>query len=100
MRPAARWKAPSPPPRSAAANSSGPERPATEADWRGLLGRKVSIRYRIVGDAKHPFSEAIGVVASVGAGADGDTAVSILTKRGDTESVRLRDIEAAKAFPV
>ena len=91
------WRALSLPPRSAAA-SSGSTRPTTEADWRGLLGRKVSIRFRLP-DADTPFSEAIGVVSGVGAGPDGSTAVSILTKRGETKSVPLADIEAAKAFP-
>ena len=98
MHRAARWKAPSPPPRSAAASRSS-EFPNTEAGWRGLLGRKVSVRYRIPDDPAHPFSEAIGVVADVGGGPDGSTTVSILTKRGETKSVPIADIEAAKTFP-
>ena len=47
--------------------------------WTDRLGRKVSVRYRLHGDPEHPFSEAVGVVASVTA--DGDTEIVTLIDR-------------------
>ena len=81
------WRAPSLPPRSAAANKSA-------AEWQELLGRKVSLRYRLHGDPDHPVSEAIGVVMFVGR-----DEVSIMTRRGAVTVVPLSDIVAAKTFP-
>jgi hypothetical protein len=80
--------------------SSGPrfERPRSEADWRRCLGRKVSLRYRLRA-ANTPFSEAVGVVASVHTDEEGPS-LSILTKRGETKIIPLADIETAKVFPV
>ncbi|MGH2729107.1 MAG: hypothetical protein ACRDJI_00700 [Actinomycetota bacterium] len=80
-----------PPRRNAAA--SKPPAPTTEADWRALLGRKVSVRYHLHGEPAHPFSEAIGMVQSV---ADGT--VEIITRRGDVRSVPVDDVIAAKVF--
>jgi uncharacterized protein (DUF302 family) len=50
-------------------------------DWSGHLGRKVSVRYRLHGDPVHPFSEAVGVVASV-ATDGGAEVVTIIDRRG------------------
>ena len=75
------------------------ERPESEADWRRLLGRKVSLRYRLPAPSETPFSEAIGVVAAVTDEGSG-TAISVLSKRGETNVVPLADIEAAKVFPL
>ena len=65
--------------------------------WKPLLGRKVSIRYRLHEDPEHPFSEAIGVVMTV-EGPERAERVSILTKRGETIVVSVQDILAAKEF--
>jgi hypothetical protein len=56
-----------------------------------LLGRKVSIRYRLHDDPDHPFSEAIGVVMAV---TEGD--VSILNRKGTVAVVPINDILATK----
>ena len=85
------WRARSRPPRSAAARSN------SEADWRRAIGRKVSLRYRLHGDAEHRFSEAVGFVQSVDK--DDFVRVSIVNRRGELTQVRLEDIEAAKLFP-
>jgi ribosome maturation factor RimP len=80
--------------------NAGPrfERPGSEAEWRRCLGRKVSLRYRLSESSDTPFSEAIGVVASVDE-TDSGPVVAILNKSGDTKVVPLADIEAAKVFP-
>ncbi len=69
------------------------------SDWRALLGRKVSVRYRLR-EAEHPFSEAIGVVAAVGSDASGAQMVSILTRSGQTKQIAVADITASKLFPL
>lgn len=61
--------------------------------WRGLLGTKVSLRYRLTGDADHPFSEAIGMVQGVA-----DDVVTVVNRRGEETRIVLSDILAAKAF--
>jgi ribosome maturation factor RimP len=66
----------------------------TSQEWRRLLGRKVSIRFRRHGDDEHPFSEAIGVVRA----AD-EHEVAILTRRGTETTVALADVVATKVFP-
>lgn len=66
--------------------------------WKALLGRKVSIRYRLHGDPEHPFSEAIGVVMSVD-GSDDEERVRIMTRRGEDVEVATSDILASKTFP-
>jgi hypothetical protein len=91
------------PRRSEASNSPQEQRGVASArpqedDWRGLLGRKVSIRYRLHGDAQHPFSEAIGVVHAV-TRIDAAPSVSLLTRRGDRVTVAISDVLAAKVFP-
>ena len=68
------------------------------ADWRRLLGRKISIRYRLHDDPEHPFSEAIGVVSAVEQDERG-ASISILTRRGATVDVADSDILAVKEFP-
>ena len=68
-------------------------------DWRGLLGRKVSMRFRLHDDPAHQFSEAIGVVMTVSTSERGEQ-VTILTRRGDTVLVPTADVLALKTFPV
>ena len=58
------------------------------------MGRKVSLRYRLHDDPEHPFSEAIGVVMSVG-----EDDLQIVGKRGEVVSIPIGDIEASKLFP-
>jgi hypothetical protein len=58
----------------------------------------VSIRYRLYGDAQHPFSEAIGVVQGVPR-VDDVSSVSLLTRRGDRVTVAIADVLAAEVFP-
>jgi hypothetical protein len=68
---------------------------ATEATWKGLIGRKVSVRFRLPSDIEHPFSEAIGMVASVG-----DGVVSVVNRRGEMSVFAIDDVLAGKAWPV
>ena len=68
------------------------------SNWTSLLGRKVSIRYRLHGDPEHPFSEAIGVVMAV-EGSDRGEHITILTRRGDEVVVSAEDVLAQKTFP-
>ena len=68
-------------------------------DWKPHLGRKVSLRYKLH-DSDHPFSEAIGVVASVRSGPSGAQVLDVLTRSGETRSVPVDDIVASKLFPV
>ena len=86
------WRAPTRPPRSAAARSN------SEQDWRRALGRKVSLRYRLHDDPEHGVSEAVGFVQSVDH--DDVVRVSIVNRRGEVTRVPLDDIEAAKLFPL
>ena len=67
-------------------------------EWKTLLGRKVSIRYRLHGDPEHPFSEAIGVVMSV-AGSDRGEQITIVTRRGAEIVLGAEDVIAKKTFP-
>jgi hypothetical protein len=67
-------------------------------EWRMLLGRKVSIRYRLHGDPDHSFSEAIGVVMSV-ADSDRGEQITIVTRRGAEVVVGAEDVLAQKTFP-
>ena len=96
MPPAARWRAPTPPPKSAA-NSFEQLPPESPARWRALLGRKISIRYALAGDPDHPFSEAIGVISGVAGG--GDPTISIMKRDGETVDVRAADVLQGKVFP-
>jgi hypothetical protein len=66
--------------------------------WRELLGKKVSIRYRLHGDPEHPFSEAIGVVMSVDTSDRGEQ-ITIMTRRGAEVVVGTEDVLAQKTFP-
>ncbi|MDQ4065188.1 MAG: hypothetical protein M3161_04005 [Actinomycetota bacterium] len=66
---------------------------ADDRAWAQLLGRKISIRYRLHDD-KHSHSEAIGVVAQVGGGR-----IGLLNRHGDRVDVAIGDIEAGKVFP-
>lgn len=74
--------------------------PGAQQDWRRLLGRKVSIRYRLhQADAGDAFSEAIGVVMGVSEASAGPL-VKIVTKRGEVREVPVGDVVAGKAWPV
>ncbi|HEX2050943.1 MAG TPA: hypothetical protein VHJ34_09985 [Actinomycetota bacterium] len=66
--------------------------------WAQLLGARVTLRYRLHGDAGHPFSEAAGVVRAVAHGEEGPDCVEIVTRRGDVRRVPLGDVVAAKAL--
>ena len=68
-------------------------------DWKPHLGRKVSLRYRLH-DSDHPFSEAIGVFASLRTEPGGAQILNVLTRSGETRSVPVHDIVASKLFPV
>ena len=71
--------------------------PESPARWRGLLGRKISIRYALAGDPEHPFSEAIGVISGV---SDSDPpTITILARDGERKEIRASDILAGKVFP-
>lgn len=63
-------------------------------DWKPLLGRKVSIRYRLHNDPEHPFSEAIGIVQSVHG-----QRIEITNRRGQIAAIDTSDVLAAKIFP-
>jgi hypothetical protein len=65
-------------------------------DWHSLLGRKVSVRFRLHGDPSHRFSEAVGVVQAVGPASGGDAVVSILKRHGEVVEVAARDVLACK----
>ena len=86
----ARWRARTRLPRSAAANNP--------TDWHKLLGRKISIRYRLHDDPEHPFSEAIGVISGVQQTEQGQS-IAILTRRGQTVDIATDDVLALKEFP-
>ena len=66
--------------------------------WRRYLGRKVSLRYRLHGDAEHPFSEAVGMVASVRAEPERRAEIDVVNRRGVASTVPLDDVMAAKVF--
>jgi len=71
---------------------------ASEETWRSLLGRKVSIRYKLTGDPEHPVSEAVGIVMSVKADETGKAQVLIVNRRGDISTVGTDDVLAGKAW--
>ena len=71
---------------------------ATQDDWRALLGRKVSIRFRVLNDPEHPLSEAIGVVMAVKSDETGRPIVSIVNRRGETVEVPIENVLAGKAW--
>jgi hypothetical protein len=68
----------------------------SEAVWRGLLGSRVSIRYRLHEDPAHPHSEAVGVVQSVELDASGVARLRIVNRRGELRDVPVQDVLAAK----
>lgn len=92
MRRAARWKVPTHRPKSAA-NSIQRLPVGPSGEWAPLLGRKISIRYRLHG-SDHTHSEAIGVIASVA-----NDRIGVLNKRGERLDIAIADIEAGKVFP-
>jgi hypothetical protein len=66
--------------------------------WRRYLGRKVSLRYRLHDDAEHPFSEAIGMVASVREDPGKRAEIDVVNRRGVPSTVPLDDVIVAKVF--
>jgi hypothetical protein len=68
----------------------------SEHAWRALLGRKVSLRYRLHGDSEHPFSEAVGMVSFVGPGEGDRVVIRVVNRRGETVSAGLEDVLAAR----
>ena len=70
---------------------------APPVSWKPLLGRKVSIRYKLRDDRAYPFSEAIGVVMKV-SDSDRGEHVTLVTKRGETLEIASEDVLATKAF--
>ena len=66
--------------------------------WRRYLGRKVSLRFRVHDDAEHPFSEAIGMVASVRATPGERAEIDVVNRRGVPSTVPLDDVTVAKVF--
>lgn len=71
----------------------------SEPSWPSLLGRKVSLRYKLHDDPGHPFSEAIGVVMSV-RGSGATEVVSLIDRKGRTIEIAASDIVARKLFPL
>ncbi len=71
--------------------------PPSLEEWRALLGRKVSLRYKLYQDPKYPESEVVGVVQSVGEPEDGS--LTILDRHGRSHSMKAEAIVAAKVFP-
>ena len=69
--------------------------PRSVAYWRARLGRKVSLRFKLHGDPAHPFSEAIGMVAST-EGEGSEARVSVVNRRGETATFAVSDVIAAK----
>ena len=68
-------------------------------EWRGLLGRKVSVRFHLRDGSGSPFSEAIGVVVGVEE-APGGAKIRILSKRGQETELAAGDVIAGKVFPL
>jgi hypothetical protein len=73
------------------------ERLDSTTDFKQHLGRKVTLRYRVHDDAAHPFSEAIGVVMSVGTDSGGPSVV-ILTKKSKRRVVPINDVITGKVL--
>ena len=71
---------------------------ATEGTWRSLLGRKVSVRYRLRDDPEHDSSEVIGIVMSIKSDETDGAQISIVDKRGDITKVAIDDVMAGKAW--
>ena len=102
MHPVEPWSLPTHQPKSAPSSQADPagfERleNVDEAGWRALLGRKVSLRFRLP-EGDNPFSEAIGVVMGVEPGTDG-ARIRVMNKRGEQTVVPVDDVLAGKAFP-
>lgn len=84
-----------PPPRSVTSNAQA----QSLEHWRQLLGRKVSLRYRLDSDSEWPFTEVVGVVMSAEDSAAGRQ-ITIMDKHGSVHEVTLHDIVAVKVFPL
>jgi len=79
-------------------SNARPEPSRAPEVWRRYLGRKVSLRYRLHDDSAHPFSEAIGMVASVRSDSGSPAEIHIVNRRGVSSTVPLEDVVAAKVF--
>ncbi|MDQ5814920.1 MAG: hypothetical protein M3516_01305 [Actinomycetota bacterium] len=80
-------------------SNARPEPSRAPEVWRRYLGRKVSLRYRLHDDdSAHPFSEAIGMVASVRSESGSRAEIHIVNRRGASSTIPLEDIVAAKVF--
>jgi hypothetical protein len=66
--------------------------------WRAHLGRKASMRLRNPGDPLNPFTEAIGVIQSVDHHPRTGWSLTVVSKRGETRTVAIEDVLAAKVF--
>jgi hypothetical protein len=71
---------------------------ATEEVWRSLLGRKVSIRFRLRDDREHDSSEAVGIVMAIKSDETDGARVSIVDRRGEITEVAIDDVIAGKAW--
>ena len=71
--------------------------PGSPERWRALLGRKITIRFALAGDAEHPFSEAIGVIAGVSE--TDDPTVTIIGRDGESTVVASSSVLQGKVFP-
>src|SRR4051812_31696732 len=88
-----RWRAPSHPRRSAAARPDpGPR------GWRGILGRRVSVRFRLLDDPGHAYSEALGVVQAVRDAGEGDLEIEVITRTGRTALFAASHVTHLKVF--
>jgi hypothetical protein len=56
------------------------------------------LRFALAGDPAHPFSEAIGMVASV-EGEDPSATVTVVNRRGEKRSFAVVDVIATKDMP-
>lgn len=66
--------------------------------WRGVLGRKISVRYRLIDDPEHEFSEALGVVQSVEESSGRGMEIRLVTRAGRTVAFEATDVTHLKVF--
>jgi hypothetical protein len=66
--------------------------------WRAQLGLKASLRLKNPDDPTYPFTEAVGVIQSVGPDDSGRERITLVTRRGEVRIASVADILAAKIF--
>ncbi len=71
---------------------------ASPETWKGLLGRKVSVRYKLRDDPRHQFSEVVGVVMGIQDSERGEL-ITILNRQAEQVVVASKDVVARKMFP-